>query len=173
MRATELAIDALSRTEEHVARVLEGLSDDDLRWQPSPDANPIGWLIWHLTRVQDLQLSALAGVEPAWKADGWHDRFGMGPDDARFGQKPDDVSKFEPPSGETLLAYHRAVFGRSKRWLESIDDAELDRVLPETRWNPPPTVGVRLVSTIDDCAQHAGETSYIRGLRQGYGWLKY
>jgi hypothetical protein len=31
-------------------------------------------------------------------------------------------------------------------------------------WDPPVTLGVRLVSVIDDCAQHAGQAAFVRGI---------
>lgn len=31
-------------------------------------------------------------------------------------------------------------------------------------WDPPVTMGVRLVSIVDDDAQHIGQAAYVRGL---------
>ncbi len=173
MIANDVFIDALGRVEEHLKRVLDGLDQDDLQWQPRPDANPIGWLAWHITRVEDSQVSRLAGREPAWSAEGWAERFGMDAKAFGFGQKPAEVAAFRSPDAAALLEYHRVVYQRTKKYLEGLTSEDFDRVLPETRWDPPPTVGVRLVSTIDDCALHVGEASYVRGLRQGYGWQKF
>ena len=38
-----------------------------------------------------------------------------------------------------------------------------DRVVDRT-WDPPVTLGVRLVSILDDDTQHAGQAAYVRGL---------
>ena len=38
-----------------------------------------------------------------------------------------------------------------------------DRVVDE-RWDPPVTLGVRLVSVISDDLQHVGQAAYLRGL---------
>lgn len=175
MRAADLAIDAFSRIEEDLARILAGLTTDQLRWQPRPDANPIGWLVWHLTRVQDAQISQLAGWEQAWTAAGWAARFGRAaaPRDLGFGDTPDQVAAFDPGDADTLLAYYRAVWSRTRSYLEACSDDELDRVLNEPRWNPMPTVGVRIVSTINDCTQHVGQAAYVRGLLEGRGWQPY
>ena len=40
---------------------------------------------------------------------------------------------------------------------------DLDRVV-DRRWDPPVTLGVRLVSVADDSLQHAGQAAYARGL---------
>ena len=77
MESAELIVDALERISRTLARGLSEMKDEDLRWQPSADTNPMGWLAWHLTRIQDDHLSALAGREQAWTADGWHARFDM------------------------------------------------------------------------------------------------
>lgn len=175
MKAAEVVIDALERVEGDVERLLKDLDEEDLRWQPAPESNPIGWLVWHLTRVQDIQISNLAGRSQAWIEEGWAETFGReaNPRDMGYGKTPAEVASFAPPSAETLLAYYRAVLARSKQYLAGLSDEDLDRVLNEPRWNPMPTVGVRLVSTIDDCAKHAAEAAYVRGIRQGIGWQKH
>jgi hypothetical protein len=40
---------------------------------------------------------------------------------------------------------------------------DLDRIVDE-RWDPPVSLGARLVSVLNDDAQHAGQAAYARGL---------
>ena len=47
--------------------------------------------------------------------------------------------------------------------LVSESRADLDRVV-DTRWTPPVTLGVRLVSVLDDDMQHVGQAAYVRGM---------
>jgi hypothetical protein len=47
--------------------------------------------------------------------------------------------------------------------LEGLAAEDLDRVI-DRRWDPPVTVGVRLVSVADDSLQHLGQAAYVRGL---------
>ena len=68
----ELLTDGYTRISQVLERTLKGLSVDDLKWQPKPDCNSIGWLAWHLTRVQDNHISDLMGEEQLWIKDGWH-----------------------------------------------------------------------------------------------------
>lgn len=42
-------------------------------------------------------------------------------------------------------------------------EADLDRIVDEA-WDPPVTLGVRLVSVLSDDLQHAGQAAYVRGL---------
>ena len=71
------------------------------------------------------------------------------------------------PSGrndrEVLLEYLDAVDVRVRAMLQTLTPADLDRVV-DRRWDPPVTLGVRLVSVADDSLQHVGQAAYVRGL---------
>jgi hypothetical protein len=160
----------------NVLRVLEytldGLSDEALNWQPRPDSNSIGWLVWHLTRWQDVMISGLMGEEQLWIKDEWYKKFGRKADDKDhgLGHKPEDLAGFKSPDAKTLLEYQRAVLERNNRYFDTATSAELDSIFEGTRFDPPPTVGIMLMGTLSDGLQHAGQASYVRGLRQGMGW---
>ncbi|MTV27394.1 DinB family protein [Nitriliruptoraceae bacterium ZYF776] len=165
MDALQVLDDGFARIPHTVRAAVEGLDDAALRWRPAPDANPIGWLVWHLTREQDAQVAPLVGAAQVWEADGWADRFTL-PDDANdhgYGWSATQVAAFGPPTAEVLLAHLDAVSTACRRALATLDAHELDRVLDEG-WDPPVTVGARLVSVVDDAAQHAGQVGYVRGL---------
>jgi hypothetical protein len=175
MEWKELLIDGYGRVPEFLENVLEGLTQDDLDWQPRYDSNSIGWLVWHLTRQQDAQIASLIGGGQLWVADKWYTKFGRQPepDDVGFGHSPEQVSAFKSPEPRTLLSYNRAVVERSKHYISSLSESDLDIELDEPWFQPLPTVGVRLVSILDDSVLHAGQAAYVRGLRQGKGWQKY
>lgn len=165
MDATALLDDALSRIPEAVRGAVEDLDDAGLAWRPGPEANPIGWLVWHLTRAQDAQVAPLAGVEELWTADGWADRFTLpdAPNDHGYGWDPEDAAAFAAPSAEVLLDHLDAVNARCRELVAALAAEELDRVIDDS-YDPPVTVGTRLVSVVDDAAQHAGQVGYVRGL---------
>jgi uncharacterized damage-inducible protein DinB len=168
MTTAELLADALSRIREVVHEVTSGLTPEQIAYRPKPSANSIGWLIWHLTRVQDDHIAEVAGAEQAWTAEGWADRFGL-PFDAMatgWGHSAAEASKVEVDSADLLTGYYDAVHERSLAFVRMLADADLDRIVDE-RWDPPVTLGVRLVSVIDDDAQHAGQAAYLRGLITG------
>ena len=175
MKWKELIIDGYSRIPELLENVLEGLTQDDLGWQPRYDCNSIGWLIWHLTRQQDAQFASLAGEEQLWVTDEWYATFNRQPepDDVGYGHSPEQVSAFQSPEAKILLGYNRAVVERSQQYISNLSETDLDRELNEPWFQPLPTVGVRLVSILDDSILHAGQAAYVRGLRQGKGWQKY
>lgn len=174
MEWRDLIIDGYGRVLQVLEVALDGLTEDDLNEQPHPDCNTIGWLAWHLTRVQDDHIADLMGEEQLWLIDGWHARFNRSPNpkDIGWGHSSEQVSAFRSPNTETLLDYHRAVLERTKRYIATLSTADLDRELNEPWFQPLPTVGVRLVSVLSDDLQHAGQVAYIRGLLKGRGWLE-
>ena len=172
MDITDLTIDHFGRVRGLLARCIEGLTVEQLMQQPDPESNPLGWNGWHLTRVQDHEISNLAGREQAWIEDGWHERFGMpaDPDAMGVGDSMDQVRAFQSPEASVILDYYDAVYARTQEYLRTITPEALDRVLNEPRWDPMPTVGVRLVSVMNDCSMHAGEMAYLRGMLERRQW---
>ena len=142
-----------------------GCKTEDLTFRPDDGSNSIGWLIWHLTRIEDDHVAGLAGVEQVWTAGGWIDRCPLpfDPSATGYGFGPEDVAavQIDPPA--LLLGYHDAVHELVLDYVRKIDAAELDRVV-DTSWDPPVTAGVRIVSVISDALQHAGQAAYVRGL---------
>ena len=175
MEWQDLLADGYARVLEFTESVLSGLTHDDLNWQPREDCNSIGWLAWHLTRQEDAQIASLMGEDQLWITEKWYAKFNR-PDDPRdvgFGHTPEQVTAFKSPDTKILLGYHRAVLERSKRYFRTLSKTDLDRELNEPMFKPLPTVGVRLISIMDDAMLHAGQAAYVRGLRQGKGWQRY
>jgi hypothetical protein len=168
MEWRELIVDGFERLPDLAEEALAGVRAADLDRPPAPGANPLGWTVWHLTRVQDGQIADLMGDPSAdlWTRDGWHRKFGRSADheDSGYGHTAAQVRAFRSPSAKIQLDYLRAVTERSKQYLATLTPADLDRELDEPWHTPRPTVGVRLLSIVADCHQHAGEASYIRGL---------
>jgi len=171
MEWQQLIMDGYGRVLEVLEEALDGLTQDDLEQRPHPDCNSMGWIAWHLTRVQDDHIADLMGEKQLWVSAGWHARFSRPPDpkDIGFGHSSEDVAAFKSPDVKTLLDYHRAVLERSKRYIASLSETDLDRELNEPWFQPLPTVGVRLVSILSDDLQHAGQVAYLRGLLKGKG----
>jgi uncharacterized damage-inducible protein DinB len=166
MRVSELLVEGFGRLPELVKGAVEGLSAQQLRWAPAPGANTVGWLVWHLTRVQDEHVTDLIdGAEQLWVTGDWAARFGLkaDPHDTGYGHTAEQVQAVHPQSAEALVEYFEAVSARTVQWLGTLTEQDLDRIVDE-RWDPPVTLGVRLVSILDDDVQHAGQASYVRGL---------
>ena len=162
--AREILRDSFTRIIEHVDDVTDGLSDEVSFFRPAPEANSICWLIWHSARIQDAQLAQIAGVEQVWFTGGWVDRFALDlPRDTHgYGHTSEEVAKVRAPA-DLLAGYYHAVHKMTLEYIASVTAAELARVVDE-HWNPPVTASVRLVSIVDDCAQHLGQAKYVRGI---------
>ena len=164
-RAQELLRDSFTRLIEHVDDLTDGLTDEVSFFRPTATANSIAWLIWHSARVQDLQLCDIAGIEQVWTRDGWEDRFGL--DLARQRPRATDTAPTTsarsacPPTcwPATTTRVHKVTL----EYIASVTAEELGRVV-DTHWTPPVTASARLVSIVDDCAQHLGQAAYIRGI---------
>jgi uncharacterized damage-inducible protein DinB len=138
MDVSALLLDLYSRIPAAAEEVVAGLSPEQLVWQPGPDANTIGWLIWHVARVQDDYVAEMSLVA-------------------------EQMLAVRPESADALLAYLRAVDERVRAFVSTLDADDLERVV-DSNWDPPVTLGVRTISIADDGIQHVGQAAYIRGL---------
>lgn len=168
MEVREVYLELFGRIEPLVRAAVDGLDPGQLVAQPQPGTNPVGWLVWHLTRVQDHHVGEVMGEEQIWPA--WASSFGLTPDpwNIGFGHSPADVEAVQPESSQVLVDYYRAVFARTRGLLDALTPQSLDRVV-DVNWDPPVTLGVRLVSVADDSLQHVGQALYVRGLVES-GW---
>jgi len=164
MNVAGLLRDLFDRVATDVHGAVEGLDLDALTHRVDGTANSISWLVWHLTRVQDDHVAEVAGTEQVWTADGWAQRFGLPFDDGAigYGQGSDEVGAVRA-GADLLLGYHDAVHARTLQYVDGLVEADLDRVV-DRRWDPPVTLGVRLVSVADDDMQHAGQAAFVRGI---------
>jgi uncharacterized damage-inducible protein DinB len=166
VNVSELLLDAFGRLPDLVRSAVDGLTPDQLHWAPGPGSNSIGWLVWHLARVQDSHVAELRDAKQVWTSGDWAGRFGLehaDPDDTGYDHVPEQVEAVRPESADALVEYYDAVAERTNSMLADLHEADLDRIVDE-RWDPPVTLGVRLVSVLDDDVQHAGQAGYVRGL---------
>ena len=166
MDTRDLLSDAVERVGQGVHSLLDGADEHLLTFRPDPDANTIAWLVWHLTRGQDAQIADAYGLEQVWTSEGWADRFGLpfSRGATGYGHSSDEVAAVRVPP-ELLSRYYDAAQRVTLAQIAATSDADLDRVV-DTRWNPPVTLGVRLISIIDDDVKHLGQAEYVRGMAQ-------
>ncbi|MFF5256129.1 DinB family protein [Streptomyces leeuwenhoekii] len=167
MHAKDILIDGYGRIREEVHAAVEDLGPGDLNARPAAGTNSIAWLVWHLTRVQDDHVADAFGLDQVWTAQGWQKRFGLDlpRHDTGYGHSPAKVAKVRVDSAELLTGYCDAVHEQTLGALRSLTAKDLERVVDEN-WDPPVTLGVRLVSVLSDDLQHVGQAAYVRGLLQ-------
>ena len=164
MLSTDLMIDAFGRVQEAVHAVLVGAGPDLLEYRADGQANTIAWLVWHLSRVQDDHVAELRGEPQVWTTGGWQKRFDL-PFTASatgYGQSAADVAAVRA-GADLLRGYYDAVHERTIEFLGTLHEDDFSRVV-DTRWTPPVTLAVRLVSVIGDDLEHAGQAAFVRGL---------
>jgi hypothetical protein len=169
MDVHELLLDAFGRVRDAAHGAVEGASTAVLTYRPDPDANCIAWLVWHLTRIQDDHVTAVAGTQQQWVAGGWAERFGLPfpPSATGYGHSSEEVGAVRV-DGPRLLGYFDAVHEQTMRYVGGLRPGDLDRIVDE-RWDPPVSLGVRLVSVVDDDLEHVGQAAFLRGLAERRG----
>ena len=164
MSPSEILTDGFGRILEGVDGLLHNLEPAHLTARVTPRTNTLAWLVWHLTRVQDAQIAHVAESEQIWTSHGYAERFGLpfAPEATGYGQSADEVGQVRVPP-DLLLDYLQSTHDATLDFLSGLSEADLDRVV-DTRWDPPVTLGVRLVSVLDDDAQHLGQASFLAGI---------
>ncbi|HTW00968.1 MAG TPA: DinB family protein [Streptosporangiaceae bacterium] len=169
MTIAELLADAFGRVHATVHAAVDGLTPGQLAFRPESGANSIAWLAWHLTRIQDDHIADVAGTGQVWTSTrngtSWADRFGLpfATSATGYGHGSEAVAAVQVESGELLTGYFDAVHEETLRYVAELTDPDLDRIVDKA-WDPPVTLGVRLVSVINDDLQHAGQAAYLRGI---------
>jgi hypothetical protein len=174
MKWQQLLAEVYLKLSSEFENILDGLALEDLHRRPAPDANTIGWLLWHTTRSLDRTIGDVIRGEQLWIKEGWYARFNREPDpnETGVGHSFREAGEFKVPDIQTLRDYHRAVISVTLEYLGSLSETELDKEF-EASYSSGTTAPVhrRILGNINDCFQHVGQAAYVRGLLKGQGWL--
>lgn len=178
MELNELLTKQYERVWSATDRAIEGLSDDALAWRPSPECNSIGWLAWHVGRVEDRWASLLLGrelrgsgfatsVDDQW-ARKWAAAMGMpGDGGSGAGMPPSDLDAFPTPSLDLLQGYYQAVRADTRAMLAALRPGALDEAR-DSLFGRPMALSDMFVQVLTELNQHTGQMGYIKGLYAGY-----
>jgi hypothetical protein len=185
MDVKELLQTGLENTTRGINRTLDGLTTAELRWQPRPDANSIGLILFHLARSEDMFLMSLIQGKPQlWETGKWYEKLGKNVKDRGGHYTAEQVAGFIVPELKDLQEYTGAIRRETLEYIKEVTPEKLDTKLNLPPMGPPPkdtaagqsapprrpfepTVGGILLMTLTHLAQHAGEISYLRGLQRG------
>ncbi|MDA1297186.1 MAG: DinB family protein [Chloroflexi bacterium] len=150
-------------------RGVDGLTTSEVYSQPSPQSNHIGWLVWHMARVEDRWVNRiLLSTAEEWNAGGWDKRFGMDPESNGAGQSIEEVKSMPQIPVPDLLEYFDAVRARTNAYLDKLTDGELEREYQHPRFGV--VTGSWIVGhIIVEESQHTGQVAFIRGMTHGFG----
>jgi hypothetical protein len=165
--AASVLVDAFGRIRNVVHATVEELTPEQLAFRVDGTANSIAWLVWHLTRIQDDHVADAAGMPQVWTSVGWAERFALPFHESStgFGHSSQEVGAVQVESADVLTGYHDAVCSKTIEFVERLSEADLDRIVDRS-WDPPVSLGVRLVSVISDNLQHAGQAAFVRGIAE-------
>ena len=187
MEMKELIQTGLGNVKRSIDRTLDGLTPAELKWQPRPDANSIGLILFHIARSEDSSVQfRLQGKPQLWESEKWYQKLGKDAKDTGGHYTAEQVNAFVVPNLKDLLEYAEAVRKQTLKYLKDLTPADFDNKVNLPPMGPPPTampagtpnqprpspyrdmtVGSFLMMNVTHFAQHTGEISYLRGLQRG------
>src|SRR5687768_13854508 len=104
MDVSEVLSDAFDRLPALVRSAVQGLTPEQLRWAPAEGKNSVGWLVWHLTRIQDDHIAEILAQDQVWVQGDYASRFGLDPGttETGFGHTAAQVAAVQPESAGVL-----------------------------------------------------------------------
>lgn len=162
MTATDLLTTSLDLVHADARAAVDGLTGEQIAHRIAPEANSIGWIVWHTYRIQDVRFSGAAGLPQVWTGQGFDRELDLGfaETDTGMGHTSDQVGRVTA-SADQLTRYADAVHAQVSTWLGGLTDADLERVLDTGSGL---TLGAMLVRITNGVTQHSGQAAYLRGL---------
>ena len=168
MSVKEFIREAMQLTRKDLLDNIRDLTAEELAWRPAPHSNSIGFLAWHITRVEDGWIQRpIQRKLHLWVADKWAERFGM-PEEQRdmgYGYTVEQLQAFKTPSLELLLGYSQAVRDATLAFLDTWDPAS-DAIEVRAPWGTM-TVATTFQQLIWELNQHGGQIAYVKGIQRG------
>ncbi len=173
MRLQTFVEQVLRRVDEELRLSLEGSTLEELAYRPTPEANSMAWLAWHIARMQDVRSSLLSGRDQLWISEGWHASFGLppDPDDTGRGHTAEQVAEVRPKTPETLRDYCRAAYERALGCVQSLAPEATDREVEGREDAGATDVDTILLGMVQGGLAHVGQLAYVRGLIERRIWF--
>ena len=171
MEVKDFALEALNEAQTALKQAVDGLSQDELMWQPKPGANHIAFILWHILRAEDWFFQYMfQRVPQVWEAEKWHEKLNL-PDDPRvtgFGYTAEQVDSFPRVQPRDLMAYAEAVRARTLEYVRGLEPAKFDELV-KSRIFGEASIGNLISHLLIEIGQHVGQIAFIRGLVKGQG----
>ena len=170
METNEFILDTLDHVQKELTNAVAGLTHEELTWRPAPEANSIGFVLWHQLRCEDVMVHGWIQREAqSWVSEQWYRKLNLpdNPADDGYGYTAEQVEAFPVPPLEDLLGYGAAVRVRTVQYLKSLGPDELDRVVHIEPLSEDVKVSQLLASLLVEIALHVGQIAFLRGLQRG------
>jgi hypothetical protein len=96
-------------------RTFTGLTDEQMRVRPRGDLNSLAWLLWHISRAEDIFVNALLAAGPQVFDDAWKKRLGVDRDDFGIGMTSAEVTALTGQVDPGALRAYRDAVGLRTR----------------------------------------------------------
>jgi hypothetical protein len=165
---------------------LRDVTDEQIRLRPRPGFNSLAWLLWHMTRAEDVGINLVIAERPQVLDEGdWPERLNLLHRDVGTGMTGAEVDEFnERINVDGLLAYRVAVGRRTRGIVRDLQPSVLDEGIdaslvqrardqqafgPNAEWVPQRWEGKTKAFTLSwtvlgHSLAHWGECYVIRGL---------
>ncbi len=169
MRPFLQAIDSgVNECFEKLNRALDGLSEDELSWQPTLESNSIDWMVWHMARVEDNLVNVVLQKRvPIWERDGWGKCLGIAYTGAGAGMTMDEIRAMGGIDVPKVMGYYRSIRKETSGYFaNAMSEDDLSRVIEHTNfrgWTGAQILGRLLCEE----AEHLGQIEYLRGMMRG------
>ena len=178
MELKEYIEETLEGCRETLYRTLQGLSQEELVWRPNPETNSIAFIVWHMTRVEDVWVHRYArGVAEVWVRDGWCGKFGLGESDHGAGFSAERLANFPTIALSALKEYLDSVRQDTLNYLRGLDPEDFDSVPGRVIFPGAPAAAMERFKAFSVARmfrqlngeeyQHVGHVGYLRGLQRG------
>ncbi len=169
--------EAIGDNRKRVLAVIRDLTLDEMYWKPKRDTNPIGFLFWHISRVEDrLITNFVQGKKEIWLSGKWHEKMNLSVVGTGLGYSLDELDQFPNLDQCLLTEYFNLVRKSTIEYLDSVPEKDFDLVLdrvpfpeykPAIQYFTGFTIARAFRQLIGELDQHFGQISYIRGVQKG------
>jgi hypothetical protein len=170
MEPIEFVIQTLTVAQDGLIRTVQDLTPYDLAWLPGLESNPIGFMLWHMTRSEDSLINSLArgGKPQVWETGKWGEKLELPPDPKDTGGRytMEQVRSFKVPQLSALLDYHKAVRSNTIEYMKTVKPADLEAKIPFFGGREMPRSFIFSI-LLSEIFQHSGQIAYLRGMLKG------
>ena len=170
MKLNDFVTGCLDQHFNAMVRSVEGLTEAEMRWMPTPECSSIGFLLWHYGRTLDRWVhSRLLDVPQLWEQ-GWAERLGQeatDPNDTGYGYGPDRLAAFRPPDTTLLLEYAAATLDSARAYLAGRTESDFGEMSVTNPRGGTMSLGNMCQQLLWEFNQHGGQIAYLRGMQRG------
>ena len=133
----EYAVGALERT-------VEGLSEEEYRFKPTPVSNSVQWQLNHVSRIVNISIPRLIKGVTEYTPKGW----------------PEDYRDQDYPLDKLMADINKGVKAAAKE-MRGLTDDDLEAEIP--MWGGTRLRKIGLFAYIGEVFHHRGQAAYVRG----------